>query len=229
MKKIGKFKYLYIIFLICVLAISTIGSTYAYWVATASSKDSDINASSTTYEISMNINPLYNKFSFIPMDDFNALKALGNQCKDKYGRGACNAYIINIYGYDTKLGSISGSMDVNLDNIENLSYMMLEESSEDNGTSCVTINDKIYCIGKEATSVGDGVNLSLGDSYEVVGTDNKSFILLIWLTNLEQSQNERDIGNFNAAITFSMGNGGEIKGSIDSALVGGSDNLQSEE
>ena len=229
MKNNGKFKYIYIILLIWILAISTIGSTYAYWTATTSSKDSDINASSTTYEISMKIDPLYNDFSFIPMDDNDALKALENHCKDKFDRGACNAYTINIYDYNTNLGNISGSMDVNLQNIENLSYMVLEEKNEQTETNCTTVNDKIYCITKEATDIGDGTNLSLGDNYDITGTDNKSFILLIWLTNLEQSHNEKDIGNFNAIITFAMGNGGEIKGSIDSVLVNGNDKLQSEE
>ena len=33
------------------------------------------------------------------MNDGDAIKALRNQCKDKYGRGACSAYTIRVFGY----------------------------------------------------------------------------------------------------------------------------------
>lgn len=224
-----KFKYWYLILFAFVLAISTIGSTYAFLTATASSSENAVQAKSTTYSLSMNITPVYSDFSFIPMDNKDALKALENKCKDKYDRGACSAYNIRLYDYNDQLTFISGKMDVTLDNISNLSYMMLEEKNEYNENSCVNINDKTYCISKEATSVGDGINLSLGDEYNVINTTEKNLILLIWLTNLEESQNKYDIGSFNSIITFSMGNGGEIKGNISATLIENRDQLQSEE
>lgn len=220
----GKEKNIYLISFIIILAMSVIGSTYAYWVSTAYSPDKSVNTASTSYSIAMNITPLYSDFKFIPMDNQDALKALKNECRDQYDRGACNAYMIHIDGYDEKLNYISGSMDVTLNNITNLSYMMFEENSEYNEDNCVNINDKAYCIAKEATSVNDGVNLSLGDSYVVANTTEKNFILLIWLTNLEESQNATDLGDFNSIITFSMGNGGEIKGSISASII--EDNTQ---
>lgn len=226
----GKFKYGYCLLLFVVLAISTIGSTYAYFTATTGSANEEISASSTTYSISMDILPLYSGFSFIPMDDNDALKALENKCRDKFDRGACSAYNIRVFAYNSSLNYVSGSMDVNLDNIENLSYMMLEESDEYVDGSCSHIEDKVYCIAKEATRVLTGNGLSLGDMYDVSNTTEKNLLLLIWLTNLEQSQNDNDIGNFDAVITFSMGNGGEIKGSISNALIiDNDDKLQSGE
>ena len=66
--------------------------------------------------------------------------------------------------------------------------------------------------------MGDGIKLSLGDAYSVVGTTDAKFILLVWLSNLKQSQNDIDIGTFEAIITMQAGNGGEIKGSIASAI-----------
>lgn len=216
-----KRKNVYFVLFIIVLGMSIIGSSYAYLVAVATSPSKSVNTSSTSYSIKMAITPLFSDFRFIPMDDIDALKALKNKCKDKYDRGACNAYIIHIDGYDEKLNYISGSMDVNLDNITNLSYMVLEKQDESkyDENNCANIDDKIYCISKEATAVNDGVNLSLGDSYEVNNTTEKNFILLIWLTNLEESQNDIDLGDFNSIITFSMGNGGEIKGSISASII----------
>ena len=199
-----EFGLLYVVLMIMVLSISTIGATYAYWTATTKSNESDVKTESTIYSISMNINPLYYGFSVIPMNDKDALKALKNKCKDKYDRGACMAYNIHVYDYNDDLSFISGYMDVTTNNMQNLSYMMLRESDEFNEESCVMVEEynKSYCIVKEATSVGDGVHLSLGDTYDVIGMDSTNFILLVWLSNFKFSQSDIDIGNFEVAVTM---------------------------
>ena len=166
----------------------------------------------------MNIDPLYHDFSFIPMNDIDVLKALRNQCRDKYDRGACSAYKIRVYDYNEGLSYISGFMDITTNHMTNLSYMMLRISDFFEDESCVSIEDENYCVVQEATAMGDGQNLSLGDAYDVTGLSETKFVLVIWLTNLNTSQNEFDIGSFNAVVTMQAGNGGEIKGSISSAL-----------
>lgn len=201
-----------------VLAISTIGATYAYWTASTASASNAVYAKSTIYSISMEITPLYHGFSIIPMNDTDALKALNKECKDKHGRGACSAYTIYVYGYNDDLGFISGVMDITTNNMENLSYMMLRLSDVYDEEQCVLVGEEAYCIVKEATPMGEGIGLSLGDSYDIKGTESTKFILLMWLTNLNQSQNDIDVGSFEAVVTMQAGNGGEIKGSISSAI-----------
>ena len=217
------FKVLYTFLAVCILAFSTIGATYAYWAATASSANNALQTESTIYSISMNITPLYHDFSVIPMDDTDALKGLKGQCKDKYDRGACSAYEIYVYGYNKDLDYVSGFMDITTENMQNLSYMVLRLSDTYEEDSCVIIKnkenvDETYCIVKEATPMGDGIGLSLGDSYDVKGMDSTKFILMMWLSNLKQSQNDIDVGSFNAIVTIQAGNGGEIKGSIANAV-----------
>ncbi len=214
-----KVKILYGILVVFVLSITTVGVTYAYWVATASSRSREVNTTSAIYNISMGVAPLYNGFSFIPMNDSDVLKALKRQCKDKYDRGACSAYSILVYDYDEDLDYISGFMDITVNNMTNLSYMMLERVDEGIGEeNCVLIDEENYCVTKEATAIGTGEKLSLGDAYDVSNVREAKFILVIWLTNLNESQNDVDIGDFNASITFQTGIGGEIKGSISSAI-----------
>lgn len=237
-----KFKLLYGILIIFVLAIATVGSTYAFWAATASSANNAVQTESTIFSISMQLNPLYHGFSVIPMNDEYALKALANNCRDKYDRGACSAYTIYIYDWNENLDFISGLMDVSVTNMQNLSYMMLRlsdtyeegkcakvevgnidnnenETNENVGTiENANIITENYCIVKEATSVGEGVGLSLGNAYDVTGMTDTKFILLMWLSNLNYSQNDIDLGSFNATITMQAGNGGQIKGSISSAV-----------
>ena len=60
--------------------------------------------------------------------------------------------------------------------------------------------------------------MSIGDAYNVYGLTEKNLLLVIWLSNLNERQNEKDIGNYNATITVFAGNGGEITGTIANAV-----------
>lgn len=214
-----KTKVLYLALLIFVLIISVISSTYAYIAATTGSAVNSVNTGSTIYSISMDIHPIYSDFSLIPMNDVDALKGIGNQCRDKYNRGVCSAYQLYVYGYDKELRYISGFIDFETNNMKNLSYMVLEESDQYDDSKCVNISDSIYCISRGASPISSDTQLSLGESYDVFGKDSKKLLLVIWLSNLDESQNEEDIGSFNASVTIQAGNGGEIKGSIASSVV----------
>ena len=98
--------------------------------------------------------------------------------------------------------------------------MVLEESDDDDDDSrCVDIGEGHYCISQNVTHMGDGSDLSLGDSYSVSGLSEKNLLLVVWLTNLNRNQNNTDIGNFNATVTINAGDGGEIKGTIASSVI----------
>lgn len=216
MKK--NFKILYGIIAVILLVVSTIGATYAYLTASVSSLNNTVHTNSTIYSISMDISSLYSDFSFIPMNDSDALKGLSNKCLDKYERGACSAYRIHVYGYNENLDYISGYMEVSTNNMDNLSYMVLRKSNFYDDSICVNIDDEYYCITHEATSIKEEEFLSLGSSYDVLGQESADFILMFWLTNLDISQNDFDLGSFNSTVTIQAGNGGQIKGTIASAV-----------
>ncbi|MEE3343355.1 MAG: hypothetical protein VZS44_04615 [Bacilli bacterium] len=226
-----KHRIIYIAIIVIVLILSVLGSTYAYLTAKTESASNTIKAASTSYSLSMEISPLYNDFRIIPMDDTDVIKALKNKCKDKYNRGACSAYEINVNGYDDSLQTLTGKMDIELINIMNLSYMMFEEKEEiESEETCINIdennNSRIYCKTIDATPVLEGEDLSLG-VYDVTNTTDKNFMLVVWLSNINGSQNDYDIGDYNAAITFAMGNGGSITGNI-AASIGKEEELQSQ-
>lgn len=209
---------LYSVVMVVAVAIMVTGATYAYITTSTSSSSNSVNTSSTTYKISMSILPIYNGFSLIPMNDSDVLKALGNGCKDKYDRGACFAYKILVYDYSSSLEYISGYMDIVTDNMENLSYVVLESSDKEDNDSCVMINDNTYCESTDVLSTASKTNLSLGNKYFVGGMSSKELILVMWLSNLDVSQNDTDIGSFQSTITVMAGDGGEIKGTISGAV-----------
>ena len=220
MEKIKGIKYIYTIIIIFMMIVCVIGSTYAYLSSSAISNN-DIVTSSSNYNVSLRITPIYSDFSLIPMDDDDAMKALKNQCKDKYNRGACNLYSINVYGYAPSITAISGKINTNLSNIVNLSYMVLEEVNYDinDNDNCITISTKNYCIVKEATMFINNTDMSLGDNYSVIDFESKNLLLAIWLTNLNEDQNSFDIGNYSSTVTILLGgDGGQISGSINGTL-----------
>ncbi len=209
------------------LLMGVIGSTYAYLTSTTAGGN-DAGTGSTGYNISMRITPVYSNFSLIPMDDSDAMKAIGNECKDKYDHGACNAFLIDVYDFDSSIAAVSGSINTTLDNIENLSYMVLENYSGDitGNDDCVTIDNANYCLAKSATLMENEVDMSLGDNYSVLGLSNKYLLLVIWLSNLDERQNDYDIGNYTSEITiFLGGDGGRVSGSISGSL-GNYENIQ---
>ena len=96
--------------------------------------------------------------------------------------------------------------------------MVLEETDQYDENSCVRIDEEIYCTSVNTTPMGLGTDLPLGSSYNVEGLTEKKLLLVIWLTNLNENQNLTDIGNYNATVTVFAGDGGEIKGTIASAV-----------
>ena len=213
-------RYFYIFLIIFMFITCVVGATYAYFSRLTESGN-DIGVSSYNSSVSMNINPVYNDFSLIPMDNEDIFKAINNKCKDKEDRGACNLYNININGYDESIEYISGTINTKLDNIVNLSYMVFEEVDYDitNNDNCLEVDDIKYCVGKEATLITSEEVMSLGNNYDLRGYDNKNLLLAIWLSNLDTNQNSFDIGNYTSEVTIFFGDEiTRVSGSISSTL-----------
>ena len=134
------------------------------------------------------------------------MTAYNRKCIDDYNNGACLAYTIEVFNY-YKAFPITGKIDFKVKDIENLSYMVLDE------------NNNVYL---EKTSInGETTGMSLGPAFELedatgIIPTSKKFILLIWLTNLDKDQNGTDAGgNFTAEIAYESISGNKIVASID--------------
>lgn len=214
----NRVKFYYLLFVIGIFSLTTVGATYAYWSNDARGNDV-MSATSNKYSIGMSINPIYNGFSFIPMNNSDVLKAVENECRDKYNRGACSLYYIDVYGYNEELETISGTINF-FTGIKNLNYVILKPKVDDG--ECVSINiddnDDEFCLYDDYTSVNSYVEQELIDSYSVVDVDKVRFILVIWLENQDISQNENDIGSFSASVTISSLDGIKVQGVINGAM-----------
>ena len=61
----------------------------------------------------------------------------------------------------------------------------------------------------------------MGDAgFYVKGQKELNLVLVIWLTDTLEPQNEIDIGTFNGDVTFMAGVGGQISGVFSSTIAG---------
>lgn len=199
------------VFLLVTSILSTfillIGTTFSYFSTRNMSKMNALAVEAGKVKLGLGVSPLYTGYKLIPTNDSDIMTAYDQQCLDDYGNGACLAYEFEVYNFNLKQDVI-GKIDFNVEGIENLSYIVLDE------------NDTIYL---DKTSVGNGItkDLPLGEHFILedateLNSKSKKFKLIIWLTNLEQDQNEIDAGGqFSATITFSSVYGGKLTATID--------------
>lgn len=199
------------VFLLVTSILSTfillIGATFSYFSTRNMSKMNALAVEAGKVRLGLGVSPLYTGYKLIPTNDSDIMTAYNQKCLDDYGNGACLAYEFEVYNFNLKQDVI-GKIDFNVEGIENLSYIVLDE------------NDIIYL---DKTSVGNGItkDLPLGEHFILedateLNSKSKKFKLIIWLTNLEQDQNETDAGGqFSATITFSSVYGGKLTATID--------------
>lgn len=199
------------VFLLVTSILSTfillIGATFSYFSTRNMSKMNALAVEAGKVRLGLGVSPLYTGYKLIPTNDSDIMTAYNQKCLDDYGYGACIAYEFEVYNFNLKQDVI-GKIDFNVEGIENLSYMVLDE------------NDTIYL---DKTSVGNGItkDLPLGEHFILedateLNSKSKKFKLIIWLTNLEQDQNDTDAGGqFSATITFSSVYGGKLTATID--------------
>ena len=199
------------VFLLVTSILSTfillIGATFSYFSTRNMSKMNALSVEAGKVRLGLGVSPLYTGYKLIPTNDSDIMTAYNQQCLDDYGYGACLAYEFEVYNFNLKQDVI-GKIDFNVEGIENLSYMVLDE------------NDTIYL---DKTSVGNGItkDLPLGEHFILedateLNSKSKKFKLIIWLTNLEQDQNDTDAGGqFSATITCNSVYVGKLTATID--------------
>ena len=187
--------------------ILIVGTTFSYFSISNKSDDDALVVKSATVDLMLDITSKFVGHKLIPTNDEDIMIAYNNKCVDIYGFGACLAYDIDVSNGSSKQDLI-GTIDFTIAGIENLSYMLLDE------------NGDIYL---EKTSIkGDDTNgMSLGEHFilddaSLENRTRKKFVLIIWLTNLEEIQDEFDAGGtFSASITYQSVLGNKLTGSIN--------------
>ena len=145
------------------LIVILLGSTFSYFNISARSKENAMGLTAMTFDTGVEVTALYNSKDLIPTNDDDVMTAYSQNCIDDLGYGACQAYNVEIVNNGLKTG-YDGTIKFSLNGIENLKYLLLDES-EDEYVS--------------ATDVVTGTDQTLGNSFELDTDESKSFILII--------------------------------------------------
>lgn len=201
-KKTNKFLLITSILSIVILLI---GSTFSYFTASSNSEKDALSVSAADVRLGLSVSPRFVNHKLIPTNDKDIMVAYKQECVDDFGFGACLAFDIEVSNY-SKMQDVIGSINFTVEKINNLSYLVLDE------------NENIYLDKTKVTGGTDlslGTNFNLGNGTESIPT-SKKFILIIWLTNLEESQELYDAGGkFSASVTYSSIYGGKLTGTIN--------------
>lgn len=199
------------IFLLITTIFSTlillIGATFSYFSTRNMSKMNALAVEAGKVRLGLSVSALSTGHKLIPTNDSDIMTAYKQNCIDDYGNGACSLYEFEVYNFN-KSQDVIGKIDFNVSKIENLSYMILDE------------NDNVY-LSKISVPNGETKDLPLGEHFLLgeateLSSTSRKFKLIIWLTNLEEDQNDIDAGgSFSAVITFSSVTGGRLTATVE--------------
>lgn len=192
--------------------ILLIGATFSYFTASTMSKMNAVAVEAGQISIGLGVSPIYSGHYLIPLKDEYIGKAYDNKCVDDLDRGACLAFGLEVFNF-SKPTLVEGVIDFYINGIDNLSYMVLDEDGN-------TYLDVTHVSSSSPNKLSLGDEFRLEDATNVSRT-SKKFILLIWLTDNGEIQDETDAGgSFHADVTFSSTYGGRLTGSVDGIKSG---------
>ena len=203
------------------LIIMLIGATFSYFTVSSMSKVDAVSAESGKLQIGLSVSPIYSGYPLIPLNDNLIDKAYSQKCRDDNNNGACLAYLLEVFNF-ADANEVEGFIDFTIDGIENLSYKVQDTNGND-------------YLGVNHIDSSNSVKLSLGQPFFLEkGSEqnsySKKFVLLIWLTDIGVSQDDKDAnGKFSAMVTYRTPEGGRLTATVEgmednsrgSSVIGG--------
>jgi len=185
------------------LAFMTIGTTFAFF-SSVIKNDEEVDVSAANYKLGLKVSPLYNEKKIIPTNDEDIFVAFENRCIDDQEYGACYAYNIEMHS-EGETQDILGKIRVPNEGFTNLKYMILDANKKDEDGNYVVYKEMDY-VSQEYEMIGDAITLESGQS--------KNYILVIWLSNLNEKQNEETGKTFSVEMSINSTMGTKITGTI---------------
>lgn len=178
---------------ILTLVVMVLGSTFAYFTTSQRSSDKAINVSALDIRMDLKIIPLYTGVDLLPTNDIDIDTAFQGECLD-----ACQAYTIEISNKG-QAQDINGTFSIETDKLVNLKFKVLDPD-----------NNEVY---KDITSASIEPQ-SLGNTIHLDTNQSKTLTLIIWLSNLDEEQNQEQLGYFKGTISLNSVYGARLTGTI---------------
>ena len=191
--KVKEKKFLILMIYTFSMIVMIIGITFSYFTTKTRSNKDALSIKSGHLFLTLDVESKYSGHKLIPLADSNVIEAYNNKCFDDYGNGVCVAYDIIITN-DTVKQDVMGNIDFNVENINNLSYLVLDEESN--------IYQKITKVEENTKNMPLGSNFILDSAFDTGTSTKRKFTLVIWLSDYDSNQLGDMGGNFTASITY---------------------------
>ncbi len=186
------------------MIIILVGVTFSYFTITARGKADAISVEAGKAKLGLGVSQKFTPKKLIPTADDDIMVAYKQECTDDNGFGSCLAFELELTNFTDKQ-DITGTINFNVSNIEDLSYIVLNEDGS-------TYLEKTKVESGKSQSLGNNFTLNSGSS---LLPSSKKFILVVWLTNKNEAQESYDAtGKFSATVTFETTTGREVTGTI---------------
>lgn len=201
--KVNKFLLVTTILSVFVLLV---GITFSYFTISNRSKLNAVSVEAGKVVLGLGVSDMTSGIKLIPTRDEDIMTAYLNNCIDDYGYGACNVFNLTLSNFSYKQ-DVVGKISFKVNNIKHLSYMVLDD------------NDNIY-LDKTSVNVDEANDLSLGDGFMLeegssTTPTSRNFKLVVWLSNIDEAQDEDDAGgSYSASVMYYSVLGSELTGSV---------------
>lgn len=196
---------IYLFISILTLIIMGLGASFAFFTASTREKNKeDMVANAANIKVNLSVKALYNGKEILPTNDEDIDKAYANKCVDSLGNGACIAYTIELANNGSPQEGYL-SLNFTSETLENLKFILIDNNDNDKKI----IDSKLALKGE--IKVDDVIKMSTNDT--------KKYTLIIWLSNIKESEQDKEQGGiFNALISYSSVSGSRISGSMNDTI-----------
>lgn len=205
-------KNLFTILYLFIFIILLFELTMSYFTARTRSENNALDTKAGQLTLALSVAEKYPGYHLLPLNDNDIMKAYHNKCVDDNGNSACAAYDIELLNESAKQ-EIIGTIDFEINGIENLSYLVLDEKEN--------IYQQITKIPNNAKNMPLGSDFILDSAFELGKPTKRNFTLLIWLSDYEYDQVEDKGGNFSATVAYNSIYGRKLSSNITGLNNGG--------
>ena len=158
--------------------------------------------------LNLGIEPLYNGKPLLPTNDEDIHKAFDNKCVDLYDSGACMAYTITIENLGYEQEGVA-TFTAESESITNLKYMIL-----DNENDFAVLKGPTPAMNATGEEQLAGVPIKLEKD-----SDIKQITIVIWISNLNEPQDEEQGASFTGQVSFESTVGAKITGTMNENII----------
>lgn len=195
---------------VATLVVAIIGATFAYFTATANNTTT-IQGEAANTGLSLEVTQLSTGATagLIPLNETDLQKGItgdtaataeNKSCLDKNNNTICQVYSIKVTNEGTATAAITGKLNLQpvtgetTSTFTNLKWQLLEDATT---------------VATDATSYGTGEN-NIATNLSLTAGNSETLYIVIWIDNLNESQNEADKGYFNGTVSFDSAEGAGI-------------------